>query len=40
MTKAEERFSVAYGQADIDCHRTRQAEHVARVLENGKGGSS
>lgn len=33
MTKAEARFSVAYGQADTERYLARQAENLARIQE-------
>ncbi len=33
MTKAEERFSVAFGQADTERYLARQAENLARIQE-------
>jgi len=38
MTKAEERFSVAYGQADIKRYLARQVENLERIREDGTGG--
>lgn len=38
MTKAEERFSVAYGRADTTRYLARQAENLARIQEEGEGG--
>jgi hypothetical protein len=40
MTKAKDRFSVAYGQADIDRYLTRQAENLAQILDDDIGGIS
>jgi NTP pyrophosphatase (non-canonical NTP hydrolase) len=33
MTKAEKRFSVAFGQADTERYLARQAENLARIQE-------
>lgn len=38
MTKAETRFSVEYGQADIKRYLARQAENLARIQQNEAGG--
>jgi hypothetical protein len=38
VTKATDRFSVAYGQADIDRYVARRAENLARILEDEEGG--
>jgi NTP pyrophosphatase (non-canonical NTP hydrolase) len=40
VTKAEDRFSVAYGQADIDRYLARQAENLAQILQDDTGGRS
>jgi NTP pyrophosphatase (non-canonical NTP hydrolase) len=37
MTKAEERFSVAYGRADTMRYLARQAENLARIQEEQAG---
>ena len=37
MTKAEDRFSVAYGQADTERYLARQAEHLERIQKKGIG---
>ena len=34
MTKAEHRFSVAFGQADTKRYLARQAENLARIRED------
>jgi NTP pyrophosphatase (non-canonical NTP hydrolase) len=38
MTKAENRFSVAYGRADSKRYLARQAENLARIQQNDSGG--
>jgi NTP pyrophosphatase (non-canonical NTP hydrolase) len=38
MSKAEERFSVAFGQADTMRYLARQAENLARIQEEGERG--
>jgi NTP pyrophosphatase (non-canonical NTP hydrolase) len=40
ITKAENRFSVAYGQADSKRYLARQAENLARIQQNDSGGRS
>jgi len=37
MTKAEDRFSVAYGQADTKRYLARQAEHLGRIQKKDRG---
>jgi NTP pyrophosphatase (non-canonical NTP hydrolase) len=37
MTKAEERFSVAFGRADTERYLARQAENLTRVQEEKTG---
>ena len=37
MTKAETRFSVSYGQADMERYLARQAENLARIQQNDTG---
>jgi NTP pyrophosphatase (non-canonical NTP hydrolase) len=37
MTKAEDRFSVAFGQADTERYLARQAENLTRVKESDTG---
>jgi NTP pyrophosphatase (non-canonical NTP hydrolase) len=37
MTKAEDRFSVAYGQADTKRYLARQAEHLERIQKKDIG---
>jgi NTP pyrophosphatase (non-canonical NTP hydrolase) len=38
MTKAENRFSVAYGRADSKRYLARQAENLARIQQDDSGG--
>jgi NTP pyrophosphatase (non-canonical NTP hydrolase) len=37
MTKAEERFSVAFGQADTERYLARQADNLERIQKNDRG---
>jgi len=37
MTKAENRFSVAFGQAEIERYLARQAENLARIQDQETG---
>jgi NTP pyrophosphatase (non-canonical NTP hydrolase) len=37
MTKAENRFSIAFGQADTERYLARQAENLARIQEKETG---
>ena len=39
MTKAEDRFSVTYGRADMERYLARQAENLARLQGDGEQGS-